>query len=121
MDFSTYPWMDGSFSVGDPTTSYLDPALMGQQPNIYAPASNPYADASPLSGGMPPGVWAALLSNPQLMQGLGALAGVGAQRGTQQMPMRPPEPPSAPGRQYMAQFMNVPFYTVQHGFNGGRR
>lgn len=30
MDFSTYPWTDGSFSIGDPTTSYLDPTLSGQ-------------------------------------------------------------------------------------------
>lgn len=118
MDFSSYPWMAGSFNIGDPTTSYLDPALMGQQPNIYAPASNPYADASPMSGGVPQGAWAALLSNPQLWSGL---AGLGKQQQPQIPYMRPPEPPGAPGRPYMSQFMATPFYTVQRGYQGRGR
>lgn len=101
MDFSSYPWMAGSFNIGGPTTSYLDPTLTGQQPNIYAPASNPYAGAAPLSGGATQSGWAALLSNPQFMRGLASLAGAGQQQQVQPPMIRAPDPQTFDGRQYM--------------------
>lgn len=76
--------------------------------------------SSPLAQGIPQGAMAALMSNPQLLASLSGLAGLGS-RGAQPMPMRPPEPPAAPGRQYMAQFLPAPFFTVQRNGQGRSR
>jgi len=43
----------------------------GQGANMYAPQSNPYGDASPMSGGV--SGLSAMLQNEQMMQGIAAL------------------------------------------------
>lgn len=106
------PWLMGQQpSIGDPNSDFSQvgggfPAYMtGAQPNIYAPQSNPYASAAPLSGGVPQTggmTLSQLMNNPQLMSGIAALAGAGRQQqGVEPMLIRPPEPQVFDGRQYM--------------------
>lgn len=69
------------------------PWLTGQQPNIYANASNPYDQtAQPMSGGV--SGLSAMLQNQQMMQGIAALGGALAKRGQSQQPQGAPVIPA---------------------------
>jgi hypothetical protein len=58
------------------------PQFTGQQPNLYAPQSDPYQTAAPLSGGVNGSI------TPQMVQGLMALSSaMQKKQPAQQMPM----------------------------------
>lgn len=142
MDYNYLPpWLTGQqgASIGDPNSYWTQfagaPSVNGTAPSLFlnvqdAGIGNPNSDWSNVTdvganvglggagGSMPQSAWAKFFSDPSLWAGL---AGLGKQQQPQTPDMRVPDPPSAPGRQYMSQFMATPFYTVQPSAFGNRR
>lgn len=109
------PWMaqyaqSSAFTPQSPylgaQSMYQDPAITQgmMQPNIYAPSSNPYSQATPLSSGV--SGLASLLQNAQFLQGIAALGGKMSQgaKGSQ-APIAPaPVAPVFNGAQFTPRF-----------------